>query len=475
MKHTCKYHPVEGASWYCSEDGIHFCDECVSSSDSGEGVRARCFLCNKLLQQEKGGQSSKGPFWLSLSHFVRYPANKELMLVAAACALLTAVLPVGWVSVAIATVLGLPLGVLGMAIFEQSAGGKMRPPGYRALSNKDLYSAGVQQWLLFAGALVALGFCFLSMGMIKGAGVALLAWLLIPALLIQTAIDGSIINVLLAPQRVLSSAFTIGLDYFLAGLLLFAAFIGVSIAASVVYDLLPSFMSLPVSALGVGWLFLMLSHLLGYLVCQHHEQLEYTSSVIGSDESKRLRRAKRPEEERKVSAWLREGRFNKVVSLYRMKLEKQPDSLAVNDHYERVMSALGRNEELLEHGTAYLEMLMANEQEFRAVEMVKRYRALDPEFRPATAKSTWNVAKLLVDNGQSKIALNMLIDLHKRAPTWPGLAEAYLFVAYLLKTEFKLVAKAEQYVRFVESRFRDPKTQSMAQAFRQENDMVKAP
>ena len=475
MKHACKYHPVESSSWYCSEDGIHFCDECVSSNDTGEGTRARCFLCNKLLQQETGRQSSKGPFWMSLSHFIRYPVNKELMLVAAACALLTAVLSIGWVGVGIAVALGLPLGVLGMAVFEQSTGGKMRPPGYRVLSNNEFYSVGVQQWLLFAGALVALGFCFLTMGMIKGAGIALLAWMLIPILLIQTAIDGSIITVLVAPQRFLSSAFTIGLDYFLAALLSFAAFIGVSLAASIVYDLLPQFISLPVSALAAGWFFLMLSHLLGYLVCQNQEQLDYTSSAIDGEESKRLRRAKRPEEERKISAWLREGRFDKVVSLYKMKLEKQSGSLAFNDQYERVLSTLGRNDALLEHGTAYLEILMANEQEYRAVEMLKRYRALDPAFRPASAAITWSVAQLLVENGQSKVALNMLMDLHKRAPTWPGLAEAYLFVARLLKTEFKHVAKAEQYVRFVESRFRDPQTQSLALAFREENDMVKAP
>jgi tetratricopeptide (TPR) repeat protein len=474
MKHTCKYHPVESASWYCSEDGIHFCDECVSSNDAGEGVRARCFLCNKLLQQERGGQSAKAPFWLSLSHFIRYPINQELMLVVGACALLTAVLPADWIGVGIAAALGLPLGVLGMGIFEHTAAGKMRAPGYKVLSNNELYSAGAQQWLIFAAALVALGFCFLTLGMIKGAGIALLAWLLLPALLIQTALDGSLATILVAPQRFLSSAFTIGLDYFLAAILLFAAFIGVSLAGSIVYDLLPSFISLPIAAMAAGWFYVMLSHLLGYLVSQHREQLDYTPSSLAGEESKRLRRAKRPEEERKLAAWLREGRFDKVVSLYRLKLEKQSGSLALNDQYERVLSTLGRRDEMLEHGTLYLEMLLANEQEYRVVEMVKRYRELDPNFRPASAATTWSVAQLLVDNGQTKVALNLLMDLHKRAPTWPGLAEAYLFVARLLKTEFKHAAKAEQYVRFVETRFRDPKTQALALAFREENDMVKA-
>ena len=129
---------------------------------------------------------------------------------------------------------------------------------------------------------------------------------------------------------------------------------------------------------------------------------------------------------------------------------------------DRLLTALGRKEDQLEHASRYLDLLMNNQQEYRVVELVRRYRQMDAGFRPATAQSTWDVAKLLAENGEAKVALNILLDLHKRAPTWPGLAEAYLFVASLLKKEFNLAAKAEQYIRFVETRFRDPKAQQLA-------------
>jgi hypothetical protein len=43
----------------------------------------------------------------------------------------------------------------------------------------------------------------------------------------------------------------------------------------------------------------------------------------------------------------------------------------------------------------------------------------------------------------------------------------------LLANEFKLAAKAEQYIRFVETRYRDIKTRDMAEQCRQELGLLK--
>ena len=45
---------------------------------------------------------------------------------------------------------------------------------------------------------------------------------------------------------------------------------------------------------------------------------------------------------------------------------------------------------------------------------------------------------------------------------------AYLFVARLLKKEFNLDSKANQYIRFVETRFRDEKNRQLARQCRDE-------
>lgn len=466
MKHTCKYHPGESATWYCPDDGIHFCEECVASDDSEDGGRARCFLCNKPLQKV-GRQIAQEPFWQILSHFVEYPLARDSLLIMAAVALVTAVLPASWPGVGIAAAVGVPLGVLAVAMIELTVQGRMRPPGLDGLKQSEFYARGAQYWLVMIGGMVLTGYCFVEAGMLKGALLALLIWLLVPVLLIQVVLENSIINVMLAPHRMLGTLMVIGVDYFLACLFIFGALLGGAILVSILYDLMPNFVGFPLSAMLVGWLVLMSAHLLGYLICQHREALGY-EAILQDDSTQRQRRARRPEEERRLAVWLREGRFDKVVSHYKLKLEKQGGSLSLNEQYERVLTALERKNDLLEHAGHFIELLLKNEQEYRVLELLKRYRKLDPSFRPASVQGTWAVARMMADNGDAKSAVNLLLDLHKRAPTWPGLAEAYLFVARLLKKEFNLDAKANQYIRFVETRFRDPKSQQMARQCRDE-------
>ena len=471
MKHTCKYHPGETATWYCPTDGIHFCEDCVASDDSVDGGRARCFVCNKPLKQV-GRQIAQDPFWRILSHFIQYPMSRDTMAVAVLLVLGCVILPVSWIGIGVAVLLGLPLGALAVAAVEETVSGRMRPPTYEVLKQSDYYAKGVQFWILFAAAMVGMGFCFLHFGMIEGAGIALLAWLFLTLALVQVIVDGSLLAVLGIP-RLINTLAVLAVDYLLASLFLFATFIGAAIVVSVFYDLLPNFLGLPVSALILAWFFLMTSHLLGYLICQHSERLGYTPPSQ-DDSTVKHRRARRPEEERRQAVLMREGKFDKVVSSYKLKLEKHAGSLSFNEQYEKLLMALGRKEDLLENATPYLSLLLKNEQEYRVIDLVKRYREMEPGFKPGTAQGTWDVAKLLVENGEKKMALNMLLDLHKRAPTWPGLVEAYLFVATLLKQDFNLSGKAEQYIRFVETRFRDPKSQKLAQECRQELALLRS-
>lgn len=466
MKHSCKYHPGEQATWYCRVDGIHFCEDCVASDDSEDGGRARCFLCNKPLEKV-GRQHAQEPFWQILSHFVEYPLARDVLLVLGAVALVSAVIPASWIGVAIGAAVGLPLGVVAVAMIEYTVQGRMRAPGLDALRQPELYAKGVQYWLVLVAAMVATAYGFVEAGMLKGALLALLVWLLMPLILLQVVVESSLITVLLAPQRLLGTLLIIGVDYLLAALFLFVAMLAVAILASIVYDLLPNLVAFPLAVMVIGWFVYAGAHLLGYLLCQHREKLGYASAL--QDESgARQRRARRPEEERRQAVWLREGRYEKVVSSYKTKLEKQGGSLSLNEQYEKMLAALQRQDELLEHATHFVELLLKNQQEYRVMELVKRYRKLDAGFRPATVQGTWDVAKLLAENGDAKNAVNLLLDLHKRAPTWPGLAEAYLFVARLLKKEFNLDNKANQYIRFVETRFRDEKNRQLTRQCREE-------
>jgi tetratricopeptide (TPR) repeat protein len=469
MKQTCKYHPAEQANWFCSHDGILFCDDCVAIEESGD--RARCFLCNKPVSAV-GRRIAQDPFWRILSHFVEYPFAREPMLLALVACLPLGLLPPDLVGFGIAAGLGVLLGGMGAAMAEQTINGQMRPPGIRAVLTADPWPAGVQQWLLFALACIGTGYAYVYLGMIMGSLVALAVWLVLPAFLLELHIGGSLLNVLFQPQRPFGHMFTVGVDYFIAWGVLFGLFTAGAILASILHDLLPHLVGWPLAGMVAAWMYFMTMHLVGYLACQHREALGYLT--VATELTERRRRNRRPEDDRRMRVLLQEGRFDKVVSLYKLRLEKRKQDLGLTEQYERILQALGRDEERLELADDYLGLLLKDDQPYRVLELLKRYRETDPAFKPGTAQLTWDVAQLLAENGQQKLAVNLLQDLHKRAPTWPQLPAAYLFIARLLKNEFNLPGKAEQYIRFVETRFREPKNQDLARACREELGLARA-
>src|SRR5690606_19990078 len=100
-------------------------------------------------------------------------------------------------------------------------------------------------------------------------------------------------------------------------------------------------------------------HLCGYLVCRHQKNLGYESHAL-SESTQRRRRSRRPEEERRQAVMIREGRFDKLINMYKTKLEKQKDSLPFNEQYERLLDALERRQEQLEFADNYLKVLLNN-------------------------------------------------------------------------------------------------------------------
>lgn len=471
MKQTCKYHPNEQASWYDGEAGILFCDSCVASDETTDGSQARSFLSNKPLEQV-GRRVAQDPFWGILSHFIEYPLVRDPLLVSAVVALAMVLVPGGLAGVGIAVAVGLLLGGYGAAVFEHSAEGMMKAPEYAVLLKPDSWPMGVQLWLLFAAGGVASGYGYLTYGMLSGSLLALAIWALLPALLIQTFVSGNLAIALLAPQKWLQTLALMPLEYpAMVGVMFFlhtasATFI------SIAYDLLPGFLSWPIAALMVGWLWLVTMHLGGYLVCRFQKGLGYESQQL-NELAKRRRRSRRPEEERRQAVLLREGRYDKILSGYRAQLEKQKGSLPFCEQYDRLLEIFGRHEEQREFADQYIQVLMANNQITQALDVVRRCRQQDPEFKPGTVQTSWEMAQLFAEQGEPRLAVQMLQDIHKRAPTWPGIADAYLFLATLLVREFKLPAKAEQYIRFVEGRYRDGKNREKAQTCREQLGLMK--
>jgi hypothetical protein len=462
MKQGCKYHPTTEALWYCRQDGLYLCSDCAQETETPDGVQAHCFICNEPVQSVASGPANQA-FWHILAHFVRYPLMLSTLLLGLVPALASVFRPpTELVGLAVVAAAGVPLAKYGFHVMVATGQGQMRAPALGALGQAGGWDVAIAQWLLFLAATAGPGAAFLYLGVPAGIGIALLAWLLVPAALI-TAHSESNAAVVLNPGLLFGNLLAVGGSYFVAWAVLFAGFLAVSAAMGVLVDLLPDRVGWGAGLLTGAWFWLATMHLLGYLVCQNAGKL----GVSGAAKKRTSSASKKPEETRRRSVLLKAGYFGKVVKRQQKLLEKKHNSLELNDDYFKLLNALNRRELLLEHACDYLGVLLNQGQEYRIPGQLAYYQRLEPGFKPDTGPLTWDLAKVLAENNQQKQAIQIMQDLHKRAPTWNGLPDAYLYMAELLAGHFNLSGKAKQYIRFVEQRYRDQAVQEKARACRE--------
>lgn len=459
MKQMCKYHPGESASWYCAGDGILFCDDCVALQGE-QDAHALCFICNQPLEPVTAARGE--PFWHILGHFVRYPLAIPMLVTALVTALAAALVPRDLVGLGIVILAGLPAGKLGHHALSATIEGRMTPPSLAVLGRPAGWNVAVMQWLLFALVCTGLGAAWLYLGMIAGVVLALLAWCLLPAMLIALQDEGRPAAVL-DMRGLLSVVLGINVSYFVAVAVLFAGFLVASALASVSVDLLPALFGWSVASLPVLWLWFLTVHLMGYLGYQNADALG-----LGTRRRSARRGPGRSEEERRQAVLVKAGQYDRVVKQQRKLLDKNADSLQHHDDYFRLLNTLNERQALLDHAGDYLNLLLQHDQQYRLPGLLDFYRTLDKNFKPDTPQLSWDLARALAEQGHYKQAVQMLQDLHNRAPTWSGVADAYLFVARILVEQFNLTGKAGQYIRFVEQRFRDAEVQEKARACRRE-------
>ncbi|WP_162925670.1 B-box zinc finger protein [Isoalcanivorax indicus] len=462
MKQVCKYHPGVRAYWYCPRDGIHFCDDCVAG-EPGSG--ARSLLTNKPLEALPSALAPM-PAWQLLPWCLRQAVQPQALawlLPPLLVAALVAGEPLFWPLVAL---LSLGLVHYGAQRLKALAEGRYAPLPWSALKDNPEWSLAfvhaLLAWPLLA-APVGLGVWLGSAAFLPALAVIGVGLLIIMPVLIELLRGGhagrafsGVLRPLLVPgsQALMAwltvlggAALTLALGWMLA-------------------DLLPPWLAGPalVALWGLTWLGL--TALAGCLAAQWQDLLELPTR---SRQQREWRlKARQDETLRRQRVLLCEGRYEKVLASLRSRLDKQPTSWPLNDDLHRLLMAMGRHDEVLAQAEEWLAAAIKAGETQRLPGMMNTLRELDSRFRPEDPHLCATVASALRAAGDAKGALWMLQDLHKRAPDWPGLADAYLLLARVLAADLDLPAKAESFLKYVESRFRLPQQREQVQACRAE-------
>lgn len=454
QRQYCKYHPLEPALWYNTRSHTAYCERCVDNGETRGGLgQAHCYLSGDELQY-LGSANTARPFWEILGQFFRYPLKRDSLLIIGLFMLATWMM-LGMVRVT--SLLFLLLGVLlvlacitryGFLVLAYSAAGRDDPPTLQ----EAFASTGLEALFQQIAVQVIFGVFVAGVSYLGSEFLTLLALLLVvfvtPASLMILATEGSI-AMAVQPASIWHLIRSVGWPYLLLYAFLFllwgaeAAFIEVFAAELALEYFVPLLV-------GVTLYFVMVAYrLMGYVIFQYQAEIGF---VAEDQHAREKRRSTVDPVDARVEVLVKEGRYEQAVEVLSKHLRSQPSSLRHHDRLARLLIAMGDGQRALAHGQVYMEQLCKLGDDARLYFLYSDYEKLDSRFQPEQPEVCLILAQQLFRRGRFAQVGHLLANLHKRAPSFDRIPEAYLLMAQTLLA-LKDPYKASQYLKFIRAKY----------------------
>lgn len=476
MTHFCKYHPLEAAAWHCPSCRILCCEQCSPERPGdAKGSPHYCLMCGGELKHLSGALGAM-PFWQRPLDFLRYPLSPLAIALLVAGALLPLLLVdgslpdpssqgFGKLLVALAAYL-LLLTRFAYTALEYTASGRLAPltvPEVLKAENTDLsLRLGL---LLLAAAAVVIYVVFAGIkSVFWGSTLATLELVAVPAMVLAAAIDKNMAAAF-STESLGNVVKTLGPLYGAFVFLLLLLMGGLQSFVSLLADVLPLPFTYALSVLVYGYFLVVMMATCGYLLYQYQVELGFTP-VHGSQRGRRGRAGAVDLPAVQVDIYLKEGAYAKAVATLRAETSRKGATLTVHERYHRLISALGDEQAMRQHANVYFKMLLEGNRDIQALAMMREYLLRDSSFRPDDPDVCYDLAQSFLALGEYKMSVHMINGLHKDAPHYVRLPEAYLLAARVLDENLGLPQKSMALVQFLEGRFKTHKAYPEIMAFK---------
>ena len=418
----CKYHPLSAATWYCPQCDIYTCDTCTNETAYQD--QRRCFSCGAELDT-LGSAYTAEPFWHHLKAMFRYPLNTSTLGLIIAIAVLGSLL-------SFIPLLGLVAALISTGIFlkysfrclEETANGNMVPPDIQ-----DAYEGGLILIMKMTGLLLLLGIGGALLTQFIGPGVTgllgMLVLLSIPAFLINFALTDSILQSA-APAALLRIIAAVGMPYgiLIGFMFLMASSVGVlSYLVSSELSLLTMILQSVIS----NYYMVVIFHMMGYVVFQYQEPLGFSARERFGDMP-----APRSEAElvkAHIDVAVKEGDYDKVISLYQNYLSKSPQDVVMYDVWFEFLLRTARRDLLAKTADDYIHVKYLKGHKSELKRIYKQVLQLFPVYIPGDGKVRYQLAKDFFDAGDFLTCVRMINGMHKKYKDLPLLIRSYLLLA----------------------------------------------
>lgn len=443
----CKYHPIQAATYHCTDCNIECCDQCI---DIDRKNAPRCIHCQHPLDS-LGASNSAIPFWRRLPETFRYPVNTETGILLVVVSFLTSVL--GYVPLGLLWVLMLSGAFFkySMSCLEKTAQGDMSPPDISSAYGGGL-SLLFQLFLILAVmAGVTIG-AYTLFGSAIGGLLGTFLVIALPAVMINFAITESV-GQALNPGSAVRIIKAVGLPYGILMGFILIMFSSVSVIGSWLGDE-PSVWLSTLHSLVSNYYTLVVFHMMGYMIFQYQREFGFYarhrshSDLVIPTDLERLRT--------KIDINLKEGQFDQVLHLYSQGLKSYPGDSALYSGAFNFICGIKHREHIGSFSDGYFLHLKSIQRLDLIRSVYKRTLLIDSAYVPNRPLVRHLVAKSCFDCGDYNQSIKLLNGLHKHHPDYFDLTNAYLLMADALEQLPQLADKADPYRRLAEKIQRQP-------------------
>ncbi|MBI1422023.1 MAG: tetratricopeptide repeat protein [Gammaproteobacteria bacterium] len=460
---TCKYHPQIPARWRCESCQINYCPSCITVN----GQRAPdCPICKSELTS-LGSANLIKPFWTRLREFFLYPLHPAPLMVMfglSVIAFLIAQIP-GWFiqtdfllwRVHRYDLFSLPFVFVylkyAQSVLEDTAHGHLKPT---PLSSEKLTENGMiivkMMLLFFAFSLIQ----FATLDLFGQFGKHIVQIILVfatPAAIMVLAMEDKLASAI-NPATVGSLMLRIGAPYLLLFALIYFLIQAKNFMIGMVSGVFSPALTIAFFEFFSMYFYLIVANMMGYLLYQHHEELGFSIDVEVEVYPEKKKTKTSPVQEvspelRAVEILIHEGKTEEAVRQLQGVIRNSPTDLEARERLLKLLRLTGDMAAFREQGQSYISYLISDNKYAQAAKVYQGCIEFDKTFKPEKAGERVELGKLFRHNGQPKLAMAILNNLHKDFPNYDNVPQAYLMVAQMLCEQFNEDARAKQVLKFV--------------------------
>jgi len=375
-----------------------------------------------------GSANNVEPFWRRLSEAFKYPLNSSsisIIVITSIVSVLAILMPFLFVF-AILMYLFAAGSMLkySFSCLMQTALGEMKAPDVM-----DAYQGGIKllfQLVLMTSVLTLIvSFAAYYMGAAFGGLFGLIAIFSYPAILIRFAQTENMLDAM-NPIAALALMVAIGLPYGLLIVFMLIMMTSVGVLHEWIGEFLPA-VSYLLQTMVSSYYMLVIFHLMGYMLFQYQRELGYTARA--DDGEPTVRRSDVERMTAKIDVMLKEGNYEQVVKLYFQAFGLFSQEAKFYDKYFDLLYVCKKKELMQDYALRYLEFLNKKKRFDKLVPSYKQILLVDPDYLPNSPAMRVQLAELLRQQGDFKLAIKLLNGMHKLYPDYVGLIDAYCLLA----------------------------------------------